>query len=227
MVHLYMRSSPASAKGNNKPAVLSVVEATQRVPKDARKAYEHGLKFREDKKLDRAMTSFDEAVRFYPDYFQALAARGDLHISTGKIAEASEDFDQALKFNEAYGPALRGAGFCKLQQQQFNEAARYLVRALETDANDASSHLYLGITLIALNQSELAKEAFQQALKIDAEAAMTAHIYMADIHARNRRFKAAADELQIYLKARPKAPNADKLKTMEADFRARSTAQQK
>lgn len=227
VVHLYMRSSTPNAKGDDKPGVLSVAEAAQRVPKDARKAYEQGIRFREAKKLDRALTSFDTAVRFYPDYFQAFAARGDLNVSNGKITEASKDFDSALKFNEAYGPALRGAGFCKLQQQQFTEAARYLVRALETDANDASSHLFLGITLIALNQSGLAKEAFHQALKLDGEGTVTARVYMADIHARNRQFREAADELQIYLKARPTAPNAGKLKAMEADFRVRAAAQPK
>ncbi len=51
---------------------------------------------------------------------------------------------------------------------------------------------------------------------------MTAHVYMADIYARDRQYKQAADELQTYLRARPNAPNAARLKTMEADLRARA-----
>ncbi len=220
-VHLYMRAASSNAKETRKPGVLSVAEAAQRVPKDARKSYERGLKLKEEKKLEQALVSFDHAIGIYPEYFQAHAARGDVNISGGKIDPAFQDFDRALKFNPEYVTALRGAGFCKLQQQQLNEAARYFVRALDVDPNDANSHLFLGITLIGLSQSALAKEALQQALKIDAEGAMTAHVYMADIYSRDRQYKQAADELRTYLKARPNAPNAAKLKTMEADLRAR------
>lgn len=220
-VHLYMRAASSNSKETRKPGVLSVAEAAQRVPKDARKSYEHGLKLKEERKLEQALASFDHAIGIYPEYFQAHAARGDVNISGGKIDPAFQDFDRALKFNPEYVTALRGAGFCKLQQQQLNEAARYFVRALDVDPNDANSHLFLGITLIGLSQSALAKEALQQALKIDAEGAMTAHVYMADIYSRDRQYKEAADELRTYLKARPNAPNAARLKAMEADLRAR------
>lgn len=95
------------------------------------------------------------------------------------------------------------------------------MRALDVDSNDANSHLFLGITLIGLNQNALAVQALHHALKIDAEA-MTAHVYMADIYARDRQYKQAADELQTYLRARPNAPNADRLKKMEVDLRTRA-----
>ena len=219
-VHLYMRAASSNSKETRKPGVLSVAEAAQRVPKNARKSYEHGLKLKEERKFEQALASFDHAIGIYPEYFQAHAARGDVNISGGKIDLAFQDFDCALKFNQEYVAALRGAGFCKLQQQQLNEAARYFVRALDVDPNDANSHLFLGITLIGLSQSALAKEALHQALKIDAEAVMSAHIHLADVYARDRQYKAAADELRTYLKARPNAPNAARLKAMEADLRA-------
>ena len=221
-VHIHMRAASSNTKETRKPGVLSVAEATQRVPKDARKAYEQGLKLKDDKKSEQALASFGRAIEIYPEYFQALAARGDVHVGGGKIDQAFEDFERALKLNGEYVTALRGAGFCELQRQKLNEAARYFVRALDVDPNDANSHLFLGITLIGLNQSALAEQALRQALKIDAEAAMTAHVYMADIYTRDRQYKQAADELQTYIRARPNAPNADRLKKMEADLRGRA-----
>jgi cytochrome c-type biogenesis protein CcmH/NrfG len=62
----------------------------------------------------------------------------------------------------------------------------------------------------------------QQALKLDADHAVTAHIYLADLYARQQKYREAADELRIYLKARPNAPNAAKLKVTEAELRARA-----
>lgn len=227
VVHIYMRKINAPKQPSPKPGVLSVEEALQPVPKEARKAFEQGLKYQEEKKPDRARASFDRAVEIYPEYFQALSARGELHIGGGKIDEATRDFESALKFNESYAPALRGIGYCRLEQQNYAEAARYLVRALETEPNNANSHLFLGIALLALNQTPLAKEAFAQALKLDAEASMTAHVYLADVYARDRQYKEAADELDIYLKARPNAAGAERLKARRSDLRTRAGTSQK
>jgi tetratricopeptide (TPR) repeat protein len=221
LVHLYMRSKPI-AKSENKTGVVSVAEATQRVPKEAKKAFEQGVKRKADKKFDQALESFDRAVQLYPEYFQALTGRGELHIAQNQSAAAAEDFARALQYNEEYAPALRGAGFCKLQQQQFEEAIKYLERALAVEPNVTDTHLFLGIANLSLDRREAAERALQQALKLDADHAVTAHIYLADLYARQQKYREAADELRIYLKARPNAPNAAKLKVTEAELRARA-----
>jgi tetratricopeptide (TPR) repeat protein len=221
IVHLYIRekSLPRSEK---KVGVVSVAEATQQVPKEAKKAYEQGLKLKNDKKLDKALESFDRALQLFPEYFQAFTGRGEIRIAQNQSAAAIEDFARALKLNEEYAPALRGAGYCKLEQQQFADAVQYLERAIAVDPNIAETHLFLGIANLSLNQREAAERALHQALKLDPERSVTAHIYLADLYNRQQRFREAADELQIYLKARPDAPNAAKLKATEAELRTRA-----
>ncbi len=232
LVHINMRP-PAAAVAHpgsrKKPVVISVVEAAQRVPKEARKAYEEGLKYRNNRRYDQALRSFDRAVELYPDYFQALTARGDVRIVDGKIDEAAIDFERALKLDAEHQPALRGIGFCHLERGSYNEAARYLVRALEVDPNDANSHLFLGMTLIQLRQNQLAKEAFKQALKFDSQGAAiaAAHLHLADLYSRDQNYRAAADELHVYLQARPDVPNKERLRSMEAEFRTRAKNQTK
>ncbi len=221
IVHLYIRSKPA-AMSENKVAVVSVAEATQQIPKEAKKAYEQGLKFKADKKLEKALESFDRAVQLFPEFFQALAGRGEVRIAQNHSAAAAEDFARAIQLNEAYGPALRGAGYCKLEQQQFEDAIKYLERALAVEPNFADTQLFLGIANLSLDRREAAERALQQALKLDSDRAITAHIYLADLYARQQRYREAADELRTYLKARPGAPNAAKLKATEAELRARS-----
>lgn len=219
LVHIYLRVAPTVGKGGRKPSVVSAAEAAQNIPKRARKAYEQGLKAKANNDFSRALEDFGSAIEIYPGYFQAFAERGDVHIKQDHVTEAVTDFDQALKINKDYVPALRGIGFCKLGQQKFTESAHYLVRSLEAEFNDASSHLFLGIALLGLNQGQLAKEEFQQALRIDAGSAANARIYLADLYAREQRYKEAADELRTYLAARPTAPNAAKLKDREAQLR--------
>jgi tetratricopeptide (TPR) repeat protein len=199
----------------------------QKIPKDALKAYDKGLKYQEEKKLDQALISFTRSVEIFPEYFQALTARGEVQITQGKIQEAFNDFSEALKYDEDYQPALRGAGFCRLGQQNYLEAARYLVRALEINQSDAKGHLYLGMTLVHLNQPALAEQAFLQALKYDPEATISANLYLAKIYSGNNEYRPAAEALQAYLKARPDAPNAQELKKTEQEYRARANAQSK
>jgi tetratricopeptide (TPR) repeat protein len=139
-----------------------------------------------------------------------------------QIAEAIIDFERALKVNEACGPALRGLGYCYLEQQRFEEATQYLERAATLEPAVANTHLFLGIASLALNRRDMARQALQEALKIDGKGAVTAHIYMADLLAREERYKEAADELRVYLDAKPDAPSAARLKAKEAEWRSRA-----
>jgi len=220
LVHLYLRT--AQAKKEPKPGVVSLAEASQQIPKDARKAFEEALRLKVDNQVDKALKIFTRAIDLYPSYFQALAERGQLHIAKNQNAEAIADFERALKLNEEWGPALRGLGYCYLEQQKFEDAAQFLGQAVAAEPAVANTHLFLGIASLALDRRDAAKNALQEALRLDSKMAVTAHIYLADLYSRQGRYTEAADELRIYLAARPSAPNAAKLKAKEAELRARA-----
>ena len=221
IVHLYLRISPTVSK-TAKSNVVSVAEASQTVPKEAKKAFEEGLRRKTDKQIDRALESFNRAIVSYPEYFQAFSERGELYIAKSRIPDAIEDFEHALKLNEDYAPALRGLGYCNLEQQKFTEAIRYLERSIVLDQSVANAHLFLGIASLAIGNRDGARTALLEALKIDNKGSVSARVYLSDIYAREERYKEAADELRLYLDARPEAPNAAKLRAREADLRARS-----
>jgi tetratricopeptide (TPR) repeat protein len=225
IVHLYLRIAPLTKDKNAKPGTVSAAEASQVVPKDAKKAFDEGLKRKADKQVDKALSSFNRAVQIYPAYFQAFSERGELRIATSRIPEAILDFEQALTLNEDYEPALRGLGYCKLEQQQFAEAIGYLERAITKAPDNANSHLFLGIANLALDRRDTARASLLEALKIDKGRAVTAHMYLADVYARSGKFKEAADELRTYLSAKPEAPNAARLRAKEAELRERAKKQ--
>jgi predicted Zn-dependent protease len=224
LVNLYLRE-PATRRTDPRPGVVSLAEASQQIPKEAKKAFDDGVKRKSDKQIDKALESLTRAIDSYPGYFQALAERGEIFITKNQIAEAIEDFTRAFKLNEDWGPALRGLGFCYLDQQKFADAIQYLERAIQVDPSIANTHLFLGIAALAIDRREEARKALQEALKLDSKATVSAHIYLADLHAREEHFKEAANELKIYIEARPDAPNAARLKAKEAEMRARSKKQ--
>ena len=117
--------------------------------------------------------------------------------------------------------ALRGIGYCQIQRKKFYEALGNLEKAYVLEPNAPMTLLLLGYANLSLNRHEEARQCLQQALKLNAESAARAHVYLAEILAHEQKFKEAADEIRAYLKANPNASDAASLQKMEADWRAR------
>jgi tetratricopeptide (TPR) repeat protein len=223
-VNLVLRKEVSASDALKRAEAISVAEVEQKVPKPARQAFREALKFREEKRLDKALQSLGRAVELFPDYFQALAERGDLLIGEGKLTEAAEDFARALKVNPRYGPALRGAGYCKLEKREFEESAKYLEQATTAQPSDANAYLLLGIAYLELDRREPAEAALIKALSFNTQRELRAHIHLGNLYARTGRYKEAADELRKYLAANPNDPAAAELTEVEARWRARAAA---
>ena len=220
-VHLYLRTAPPTAKAA-KPGVISAAEAAQQVPKNARKAYEQGLKLQKENRPEQALAQFDQAIELYPGYFQALTERANLLMQRNQLAEAEAGFERALALNSKYPPALRGIGYCQLQQKKFPAALINLEKAFSLEPEVAPTLLLLGYANLSLNRHAEARECLQQALKLGPESAARAHVYLGEIFSREGKYKEAADEIRRYLKLKPEAPDAARLKELEAQWRARS-----
>ncbi len=207
------------SEGSTKPkfGLIAVAETNQRIPKEARKAFNQALKFKKDGETERALDSFNRSIELYPDYFQALSERGDLYISQRKLSEAATDFERALKIDAYYGPALRGSGYCKLENREFAEAIADLERSISAEPDNGGTYLLLGIAHLELDHREHAQEALQKALTFHA---LRAHIYLGNLYARQRLYQKAADELHAYLEAEPTASDAANLKDVEAQWRS-------
>jgi tetratricopeptide (TPR) repeat protein len=215
---------PMHKDNANTAGTISVAEATQNIPKPARQAYEQGLKLQKDNKPDKALSSFNESLRLFPEYFQALTERGNLFMEQKKLAEAEADFIRALQLNVKYAPALRGLGYCQIQAKQFASAVSNLENAFSLEPNVPLTLLLLGYGNLSLNRYEEARQCLQQALKLNAESAARAHVYLAEIFAHEQKFKEAANEIQAYLKTAPHAADAAALKEMATKWQAQSQA---
>lgn len=206
-----------------KPGIITAIELDQKIPKLALKAFTEGVKRKEENQPDKALESFNKAIETFPEYYQALAARADIFIGQRKLEDAAADFDKALKVNDRYAPALRGAGYCKLENHQFAEAIGLFEKSLSSEPDDAKTHLLLGIANLELDNREAARVSLSKALNIFPPA-IRAHIYLANLYAKEHQYRQAADELHKYLELQPKDPSSTELKAVEAQWRARASA---
>ncbi|MGE0886219.1 MAG: tetratricopeptide repeat protein [Blastocatellales bacterium] len=223
-IDLYLRlplNSEKDALAGN-PGTISVAEASQNIPKTARKAYDQGMKLQKDNHSEQAIVQFNQAIELYPEYFQALTERANLLMLQNKLAEAEADFVKALQINDKYTPALRGLGSCQIQQGTFAAAVSNLEKAFVLEPGSALTLFLLGYGNLSLNRYEEAKQCLQQALKIGKGSVARAHVYLAEVYAHEQKFKEAADELRQYLSSNPQASDAPQLTQLESQWRARS-----
>lgn len=222
-VQLLLRDRSDHSK-RPKPGVIRAGEAEQTIPKEARKAFNDGLKFKANDEPRKALESFKRAWELYSEYYQALSERGNVNISERKLEEAAADFEHALKINPHYGPALRGSGYCKLEKREFADAIELFEKSISAEPNNANTHLLLGIANLELDRREPARDALRKALSFDTQPTPRAHIYLANLYAREHQYTQAADELHKYIEADPVAAEAAGMREIEAKWRARAVA---
>ncbi|MFN0124694.1 MAG: hypothetical protein ACKV2V_29680, partial [Blastocatellia bacterium] len=83
----------------------------------------------------------------------------------------------------------------------------------------------IGYAHLSLNKYNEAGAALGQALKLDADKVIRARVYLAEVSAHAQKFREAADEIRAYLRAKPDAGDAENLRRLEADWRARAKSQ--
>jgi len=210
-VNLFLRNRPDRTQEVPRSLVLSARDAAERVPKEAQKAFENGLKLGEENRLAQAEGSYGKAIAIYPSYRQALIERGNLRLAAGRLDDASTDFARVLKLDPHSGPALRGSGVCKFQLGRFPEAVSDLEKAAAAEPDVAKTQMFLGLALMAQDDRERAAASLQRALSLDPKGSARAHVHLASILFKQNRPAEAAAQLDAYLEAVPNAPDRDRL----------------
>ncbi len=220
-VNIYTSNPLESSLPKEKAAKqISAKEASQKIPKNAKKALARAQQYKEEKNFNAALAELDKAIGIYPDYFQAFTEKGIVQIQSGHPQNALLEFDKARQILPDYEPALSGAGYCLLSMGEYEKAVALLEEAAEIDSTHAQTFLFLGIANLALSRWQKAQAALEHALKIDSIGSISAHLYLGDALAGQHLYERAADELHTYLQLNPDAPNADTLRNKEQRWRS-------
>lgn len=202
------------------------------VPKAAVDLYTKALESSGKGDGKKAIQQLNEAITLHPNFALALNELGVQYIKLGQPDKAAEALQKAVKLAPTEFLPHLNYGFALLSKKSYVEAETELREALKINNNAPTAHMYLGIALLTTsrdaktNQYDMAKYAEAQkeletaAASGKAEVAM-AHKYLGGIYMGNKEYKRAADELELYLKLTPKAPDAEKLKDIIKDLRSK------
>jgi tetratricopeptide (TPR) repeat protein len=212
----YLRIRQNQKKINQVGGVIFV----QEIPKEAEVEYKKGIADLEEKKTDSGIAGLENAIRLFPNYYAALEKLGILFISRQKYEKAQSLFSQAVIINERGFNSWYGLGYANYSLKQTAKAIDAIQKAVSINPTSVEALLLLGITLRLDKQYQESEKALRSADKFSDGKSRDVHWYLALLYAQNlKRFKEAADELEIYLKIYPATPNSEAVKKLIKQFR--------
>jgi tetratricopeptide (TPR) repeat protein len=208
-------------------AVTPGVVFVQEVPETARKLYRAGLSFLGQKKDMEGLDSIKRAIEEFPTYFDALDRLGREYALRGAsdrnyYVAALVLLTKANEVNSRSFPTVFGLGWTQYQLGMIQPAVDNLTRATTLYGKSADPYLWLGKALRRASTLDQAEVALKRANDLAKGKTPEVHWQLAGLYRDQKRYKEAADELELFLKAEPKAADAPKIREMIKQLREKT-----
>ncbi|HWT01966.1 MAG TPA: tetratricopeptide repeat protein [Pyrinomonadaceae bacterium] len=213
IVNLRLKQGAAEKR----PGVVNAALAN--LPKPAVELYDKGVAAAQAGDAKKAVEHLRAAVAHYPEFSLALNELGVQYLRLNQPDKAVEALRAALRIKpDEFMPRLN-YGIALLEKKDVAEAEVELRAALRKNEASWPAHMYLGIALISLRKYDEAEKEMRRALALSGEKLSLPHYYLGGIYWKNKDYKRAADELEIYLKLAPKAADAERVRATVKELR--------
>jgi tetratricopeptide (TPR) repeat protein len=192
----------------------SISVTSMLAPKDAKKAYEHGLQYLLKNKPNDAAKDFEKAVAVYPKYAVAWVSLGKVRLDQQSIEPARTALKKALESDPKLVTPYIELGLLAAKDANWQESGSYLDRAVELDPVDFPQAWYAdAVANYNLKKYDAAEKSAREAVKLDPRHANPRSGYLLGlVLAEKRDYAGAAAELTAYMKLAPNAPDLAQVK---------------
>lgn len=190
-------------KGGLRDAELSVVFA-QEVPKEAKASYEKAITDFSKKRDEEGFKELKNAIKIFPTYYLALHRFGTELFLRKQYTESFQVFMKAVEINPRSATSFfyMGYSFYNLGKDYHKAALRSLNQALVLAPASPQVLWLLGKTERAAGKFTEAEKHLLQAKKVSSSKNPEIQKELSQLYANDlKKFKEAADELELYLKA--------------------------
>ncbi len=198
------------SKPSIKPGVVDTKTAS--VPKRALEFYEKATKLSADKDHKGAIEQLRLAVAEYHDYADAYNEMGVQYMRINELEKAAEALDSALKIKPDTFEPLLNKGIALFRLARYGDAEISLRSAIGVKKDSALAHYYLGRCLTGLERFDDAEKELYTSIKLGGGEMNEAHRMLANLFLTKGDDSRAVEELELYLKLVPQAPDAVKLR---------------
>jgi hypothetical protein len=191
----------------------------QEVPGPAKKLYDAALEDLEHKRTKEAYASLKAALEIFPNYFDALERLGTEYVKAGHYDAAEVLLTLALKVNPRAFRSHHGLALAMYARQRYPEALTSVEKAIEIYAFAPESLLLSGALLRQARRYPEAEKRLLKANELGGGLVPDVHWELALLYGNGlARYKEAAKELKLYLKARPDHKDTENIRKLIAEF---------
>lgn len=224
-VDIYLRLNERANAGPF--AVAPGVVFAQDVPDGARRLYQEGVRYLREKKEKDGLASLKSAIEAFPTYYQALDRLGAEYALRGATDRSYYEaalilLTKAAEINRSSCSTFFGLGLTQYQLGMTAQSIESLKRATELYSKAPAPYLWLGKALRRASTLDQAEEALKRADLLSKGKAAEVHWQLAGLYTEQKRYKEAADELELFLKADPKAADAEKIREVIKQLRVKT-----
>lgn len=210
-------------KGNTSSTAKPGVVFVQEVPEAARKQYQKGSELLEkSNKRQEAFAALKSAIDIFPQYFDALELLGTEQVRDAQYDAAIPVLSKALEINSRAFSSCFALGVAQYNLKQVQAAIESFRRAILLNEKSVNANLWLGIALRQTSRPDEAESYLRRADALAGSKLPDAHWQLALLFNQLKRYKEAADELEIFLKLQPDARDAELIKKLIKRLRDQS-----
>lgn len=224
-VDIYLRLNERANAGPF--SVMRGVIFVQEVPDRARKLYDEGRRYLREKDEKNGLQSLKEAIEVFPNYYEALDRLGGEYAMRGEKDRSYYEagiilLTRAAEINNRSFSSVFGLGWIQYHLGITKQAIESFKRAIELDSKVPETYLWLGKALRRASTLDQAEEALKRANLVSKGKVAEVHWQLAGLYREQKRYKEAADELELFLKAEPKAADAEKIREAIKQLRVKT-----
>lgn len=192
---------------------ISVTSAL--APKDARRAYDKGIKLEGKASWQPAAAAFQTAVKVYPQYAAAWFELGKLEHAQNHLDQARQLYGRALQADPKYASPYQRLALIAVQESKWEEGARISRQGLDLNSIEfADLWYYQAVCQYNLHMFDVAGQAAQKTIDLDRFRRFPeAQLLLAGILTQQGNYAGAVLHLRAYLSEAPEAANAAMVRT--------------
>jgi tetratricopeptide (TPR) repeat protein len=216
-----------SRRNSSTTGIPGVIFA-QEVPDKARKQYERGLALLEKtEQRKEGVAALENAIEIFPLYFEALHVLGSEYVKQQDYDRAIPLLTKAIEVNRESYHSLYTLSIAQYNLKQVSEALESMKRAIVLNQQSMAANLWLGMLLRQTDKFDEAETYLKQADHLAASKSPDVHWQLALLFNQVKRYKEAADELELFLKVQPDSKDTELIKKLIKKFRQQSSEGQK
>lgn len=212
------------AKQTSPAAVNEGIVFAQDVPNQARKQYELGIALlQKTEQRKEGLEALKKAIGIFPLYFEALELLGSEYVKQQDYEAAIPVLTKAIEVNRRAYQSLHALSVAQYSLKLLPQAVESMKRAITIDGKSINANLWLGMLLRQTAKLDEAETYLKQADQLAASKSPEVHWQLALLFNQLKRYKEAADELELFLRIQPDAKDAELIKKLIQKFRQQAS----